>query len=219
LNLVQNPRFIQDDFSNETDFCYKEIAGGTVFGSIFEVSCYAHMYNTGINNVTYFIDDQYVGMANEIPYTTYIDATNFSGAHTLKAVCEFKNGKKLEKECEVLVYNNNSDIAVEIFGKKIEFDQNPVLYKDRTMVPVRRIFEELGAKVSWDNTTQTVIATKGDKIVKLSIGKRIMYVGDEKIFLDVSPIIISNRTLVPARAVAEGFGCRVDWRDGVVLIT
>lgn len=221
LNLVKSPRFIQDSYMNNTDFCYNEITNESVLPSIFELSCYSHMHGAEIKHITYFIDDEYVGMSGEIPYTTYIDATNFTGKRKLRAVCEFNNGKTIETEKEILIYNSNIDIKVDIYGKRTEFDQNPVLYKDRTMVPVRKIFEELGATVSWDETTQTVTGKKGDRVITMSVGKRIMTVNGKNIYLDVSPILLSDRTLVPARAVAEGLGCNVDWdgQTNTVIIT
>ena len=95
------------------------------------------------------------------------------------------------------------------------------MYIDRTLVPMRKIFEELGATVSWDENTQTASGTKNGKTVSLTVGSRTMNVGGTEITLDTPPIVLSDRTLVPARAVAEGMGCNVNW-DGAsntVIIT
>jgi len=221
LKLIKGARFIQDSYGNDTDYCNRRIYSGIDLDGIFEVSCYAHMYDTSVKNVVYYIDGNYAGVANDIPYTTLIDASDYSGRHILKAVATFANGKKLEYESVVNISNNRKNITVEISDKKINFDQDPIIYNDRTMVPMRKIFEELGASVSWDSTTKTVSGRKGDRTVKVTVGQKVMSVNNKKITLDTSPMILSDRTLVPVRAVAEGLGCDVDWdgRNYIVSVT
>lgn len=105
----------------------------------------------------------------------------------------------------------DKEIAVTLDGKKIIFDQPPIIVDDRTLVPLRAIFEELGATVDWNGNTQTVTSTKGNITISMSIGKTEMYKNGEIITLDVAPQLVGERTLVPARAVAEAFNCKVDW--------
>ena len=115
----------------------------------------------------------------------------------------------------------NSVITVKVNGSSIAFDQPPVLENGRTLVPLRAIFEALGANVQWDGNTQTVMATKNGVIISLQIGSTQMYVNENVKTLDVPAKLINSRTLVPVRAISEAFGCTVDW-DGntqTVLIT
>ena len=105
------------------------------------------------------------------------------------------------------------DITVRISGERIRFDREPILYNDRTMVPMRKIFEELGADVSWNDSEQTATGKKDDRTVKVTVNSKTMYVNNKKITLDTAPIVVSARTLVPVRAVAEGLGCDVDWTE------
>ncbi len=107
----------------------------------------------------------------------------------------------------------NAEISVLLNSKKIEFDQLPVLEYGRTLVPLRAIFEALGASVQWDGATQTVTAVKGDTTVSLQIGSTSMYVNGVVKTLDVPAKLINSRTLVPVRAISEAFGCAVGW-DG-----
>lgn len=103
----------------------------------------------------------------------------------------------------------------------IAFDQSPIIQDGRTLVPLRAIFEALGATVDWDGGTQTIISTKGEITISMTIGSDKMYKNGGEIPLDVAPGIFNSRTLVPVRAIAESFDCRVDW-DGetqTVLIT
>ncbi len=211
LSLIKGERFIHGGYNGETDFCYRKVSDGITVDSVFPVSCYAHKYNTEIKTVTYFIDENYVGMSNEIPYTTYIDAGKYQGKHKLKAIAEFSDGRTLATESVVNINGNNGNISVRISGEKITFDQEPIIYNDRTMVPMRKIFENLGARVEWDGASQTATGTKGDRKVRVTVGSKTMYVNSKEITLDASPMIMSGRTLVTVRAVAEGLGCDVDW--------
>ena len=102
-------------------------------------------------------------------------------------------------------------ITVELNANKLEFDTPPVNISDRVLVPVRAIFEAMGATVLWDETTKTVTSTLGETTVTMTIDSDILTVNDQKKTLDVSPTIVSDRTMVPARAVAESFGATVSW--------
>ena len=102
-------------------------------------------------------------------------------------------------------------ITVVLNGIKIKFDVEPTLINNRTMVPMRAVFEALGAEVEWDGTTQTAIGVKKNTTVKITIGKDYLLKNNNIIVLDSPAVVISGRTLVPIRAIAEGFDCKVQW--------
>lgn len=113
------------------------------------------------------------------------------------------------------------DIRVTLDGNEIAFDVPPQIIDDRTLVPMRAIFEALGAQVEWDGETQTITAISSEKIIIMAIGSNDMYVDSDTVTLDVPPMIVDGRTLVPVRAVSESLDCDVLW-DGesrVVVIT
>ncbi len=121
----------------------------------------------------------------------------------------------------MLALAEENPITVYLDGSQLEFDVDPVLENGRTLVPMRVIFESLGAEVSWDAETWTAIAVKDDITIKITIDEMKMYKNDEVIELDVPARLIDSRTLVPARAVSEGMGADVDWNQEAwaVLIT
>ncbi len=103
-------------------------------------------------------------------------------------------------------------IQVVIDGTPVVFDQQPMVIDDRTMVPLRGIFEAMGAKVDWEQESKTIIAQKNEDVIMLRVGSKLLYRNDEAISLDVSPVIRGDRVLIPARAVAEAFGAEVLWK-------
>lgn len=110
-------------------------------------------------------------------------------------------------------------ITVKLNGQLISFDQPPTIIDGRTLVPLRAIFEALGATVEWNGETQTVTSQKGSTSVSLSIDSKTMYKNGKAVTLDVPSQLINDRTLVPARAVAEAFGCDVDWDSDTKTVT
>jgi len=108
---------------------------------------------------------------------------------------------------------NQTGITVYLNGEKLYFDVQPQIINGRTMVPMRKIFEELGTVVGWNNNTQTAIATTKDDIIRISIGGINMSCNGEQKLLDSPAVVISGRTLVPVRAIAESLKCDVDWYD------
>lgn len=107
--------------------------------------------------------------------------------------------------------NANPLITVTVDGEAVVFDAQPEMVNERTMVPMRAIFEKLGAKVSWDQPTQTVTAVTADKTVIATVGEMSMFVNGEEKVMDVAPYIKEERTYVPARFVSEALDCKVDW--------
>ncbi len=116
---------------------------------------------------------------------------------------------------------NAQDITVTVNGNAVSFDQPPIIQDSRTLVPLRAIFEAMGASVEWNGETKTVTANRGSDTVSLTIGSNTLYKNDETVTLDVPAQIVNDRTLVPARAVAESFGAFVDWNSETqtVIIT
>ena len=149
--------------------------------------------------------------------------TNYSGAsvnrelgirpafylNELTAV--IKSGKGTKDDPYILDGAKRDGISVFINGKQVEFQENPTLENDRTLVGMRAVFEALGAAVEWDGTEKIVTATTGGTTIKLQIDNNIMQINDEAIELDTPARLINDNTMVPIRAVSEAFGADVYW--------
>ena len=104
-----------------------------------------------------------------------------------------------------------------------DWDMQPFIdiQSKRTMVPVRFISEDLGAKVSWDPKARQVKLELGEDTVLLTIGDSRAYTNGKMQPLDTVPIIRNGRTFVPLRFISETFGANVMWvgEESKVLVT
>lgn len=105
------------------------------------------------------------------------------------------------------------DIVVRLDGQTLTFDVPPSMQQGRTLVPLRAIFEALGADVQWRAETGEIHAVRGDREVTLTIGQTQARVAGEPKTLDVPAMIMNGRTLVPLRFVSEALLAEVIW-DG-----
>lgn len=106
-------------------------------------------------------------------------------------------------------------ITVAYNNELIAFDQKPIIENGRTLVPLRAIFEKIGATVEWNGDTQTVVATKDNTAISLTINNTTATKNGTAITLDVPAKIINGRTLVPVRFVADCFGVDVRWNGDI----
>lgn len=129
----------------------------------------------------------------------------------------FENGlliapNPMSNSIKVLMNDSTIDFTDEN-GNVVE----PQIMNNRTMVPMRKIFEVFGANVEWDGDTKTITATTAEKELKLQIDNKTATVkasGDdstEEISLDAAPVIYNNRTMVPVRFIAESLELHVGW--------
>lgn len=102
-------------------------------------------------------------------------------------------------------------IKVTLDGKALQFDVQPQIINSRTFVPMRAIFEAMGATVEWYSDAKYIIAKKGNIKIAMQINNNSITKNEVAINLGVAPQIINGRTLVPVRAVAESFNATVDW--------
>jgi hypothetical protein len=111
------------------------------------------------------------------------------------------------------------EITVMLNGSQLHFDVEPQIINNRTMVPMRTIFESLGSTVTWNAENQIIIAGYQKSMILLKIDSTVLFIknlstNEEKIItLDVPPQIVNGRTLVPIRAISESLGAKVEW-DG-----
>ncbi|MGE5422267.1 MAG: stalk domain-containing protein [Ignavibacteriales bacterium] len=104
-------------------------------------------------------------------------------------------------------------ISVLINNQPLKLDIPPQVKSGRTLVPLRAIFEGLGATVQWNPADKSITATKGSQTLQLTVGSGTAFNNGRTVTLDVPPMIVGGRTLVPLRFVSENMGAEVKW-DG-----
>jgi lysophospholipase L1-like esterase len=109
---------------------------------------------------------------------------------------------------------NDSREAIYVNGIYQTFDQNPVYINGRTLVHVRGVFDDLGATVSWDSKTNSVIIKKGTDVIKLELNSNKAYKNGVLFNIDASAKVINNRTMIPLRFISESNGAKVKWDAG-----
>lgn len=103
--------------------------------------------------------------------------------------------------------------AVKVRGKELKFDVPPVIKEGRTLIPVRAIMNGMGAEVKWDEATKTVTVTKGEITVVIALGSNIITINGVEQTMDVPAQLISNRTFVPIRFIAQALNMNVGWDE------
>ena len=104
-------------------------------------------------------------------------------------------------------------IEVVINEEKVVFDVPPRILNGRTLIPIRSVFECLGAEVLWDESAKTVSILRGSKSIKLKAESNCVYVNENQVEIDIPVSIINGRAMVPVRFIAEELGFEVTW-DG-----
>lgn len=81
----------------------------------------------------------------------------------------------------------------------------------RTMVPVRRLAELMGATVSYDAATRQITIERGWDVFVMTLDSTTAYRNYNPFQMDVAPYAENNRTYIPIRYIAEFFGQKVEW--------
>ncbi len=106
-------------------------------------------------------------------------------------------------------------ITVKVDGKVIKFPYaQPASIAGRTLVPLRGVFEAIGAYVEWNPQLKMVTARKEDEEIQLTIGGKIAKKNGAEIEIDVAPRVINGTTMVPLRFIAEALGAKVNFDAG-----
>lgn len=127
----------------------------------------------------------------------------------------YANGLELFYDGEYRAYTG-PDVTLILNGEKFvpsEGQIPPIIIENRTLVPVREVFEKLGGTVVWDGTERSVEVELEGKSIKLWIDKTSALIDGQEDVMDVPAKIISNKTMVPVRFVSEKALLLVDW-DG-----
>ena len=117
------------------------------------------------------------------------------------------------------VHEYHDVITLKINGSPLFFDVPPVIINDRTLVPSRGLFEQLGATVEWKNNTRQVVITSEETEIILTVDAAAAKVNGEVVMMDMPAKIINDRTMIPVRFVSEHLGMKVGWDGSTKTVT
>lgn len=219
FNNAKNSGAYLTEYNGEVDFTFKKAYDGGVLNSkdgkinLYTLSHFPKQESYSIN---YYLDGKWYHSSDKIPFRCELYTSSLSdGVHTVEIKAFDKKEKytfiKNGDQIRFWEKSNTDEICVLVNGEEVKFDQKPIIENDRTLVPLRAIFEAIGAKVEWFGETKTVKAQKGSTNISLTIGENKMYVDGEEKTLDVPAMVKNDRTLVPVRAISEALSCKVEW--------
>ena len=107
--------------------------------------------------------------------------------------------------------------GIKLFVNNVELKEEIISKSGYTYLPMRSLFEYLGAKVDWAGVKEQITAVRGDTTVVMTVGIKDISKNGEKQTLPTAPIVQGGKTYVPVR-VAEVFGYAVGWNDAAKAV-
>lgn len=185
----------------------KELKSVTLGNEITKIDFSAFLNCKSLTSVTIpdsvknIADNAFNGCPN---VTIYCSKGSFAETYAIKNGINYKAGQNV-----VTVVPDT--ITVTINGEALSLSQPPVNRNGSVLVPMRAIFEALGAEVNWYQSEKKIYAKKGVTNVYCWIDSDKAMVNGQAIKLPTKPQIVNGTTVVPARFVAETFGANVSW--------
>lgn len=105
----------------------------------------------------------------------------------------------------------STNVNVYVNNEIVEFDVNPIVEDGRTLVPLRGVFEKLGAVVDWNKDISEVVIKDANNEIEMILGKEKVIVNGEVKTIDVPTKMINSRTFAPLRFISENLGHTVKW--------
>jgi N-acetylmuramoyl-L-alanine amidase len=108
-----------------------------------------------------------------------------------------------------------AEAAIKLYmnEKQLTSEVAPRIVNDNTIVPVRIIAENIGAKVGWEDKSRKVTINKGDVSIELTINNPVVLVKGISTKLEVAPTIIDDKTMLPLRFIGEQLGVKFNWDE------
>lgn len=117
---------------------------------------------------------------------------------------------------------NALPIVLKINGSVLDqstLPMQPIIIDGTTLVPVREVFENLGAVVDYKEQSKEVYIGHNNSLIVMQIGNDTYTVDGVPYTFKIAPKIINGKTMIPLRAVSEGIGLNVDWDNATRTIS
>ncbi|MCD7777368.1 MAG: copper amine oxidase N-terminal domain-containing protein, partial [Clostridiales bacterium] len=162
-----------------------------------------------------------IGLSEDMPYEEFRNEWKHNGEEVAPS---YANSLLEEKASQIAdidfkpisefsgeTAEQKSGITVLLNGDEMAFDVEPYIENGVTMVPMRAIFEALGAEVSFNSETKSITAVKGSKTIILTVASTSAYINGELVTMQSPAVINGGYTMVPLRFVSENLDADVVW--------
>ncbi|MBR3942959.1 MAG: FAD-dependent oxidoreductase, partial [Clostridia bacterium] len=163
--------------------------------------------------------DSYVKISSEYSKNCTADAIKVVYSDRQTESVEKSNKQAWERMLSLSVMMKIHNSRLYINGRETLSDVAPTVINGRTFLPLRVIGEGIGGTVSYDDKTETVTILRNGKTVNFTVGVATVTTDGTTSEIDAAPFVENGRTMVPVRAIAEGFGMAVHYDNGLILIT
>ena len=191
------------------------------------ITCYYKAKGNIYVEIQYYIDNvNTFRISREGVYSVDVAIPECSGGSRYEQIiaCDLWKDKLVLWTNERLIEYDMADIEdvlnekcpsdtpyIEFNGNILGFDVPPIIEDGSTLVPMRFLFEQMGADVEWNSETQTATATLDNKAVTFSIDNVNARINNKPAKMDVPARLINGKTMVPLRFLSENMVYNVDW--------
>lgn len=153
-----------------------------------------------------------------VPYNGFPRTLNMTSA--IRTALEDVNTQNSTEKITVTMQIGNPTMTINGVEQSIDAEGTvPVTQDDRTLLPVSAFVEGIGGQAAWNEDTRTATLSYNGIEINLTINTRTAYLNGEERTLDVTPVIINDRIMLPIRFIAESFGFTVLWSEEPQTIT
>ncbi|ASA25621.1 copper amine oxidase N-terminal domain-containing protein [Paenibacillus donghaensis] len=123
-----------------------------------------------------------------------------------------------ETKSNTVLASSTKEITVYLNGVKQHYAESPVMSNGTVLVPMRGIFESLGANLVFDAKNKTIHAKRNETQITVIVGAASASVNGKNIPLSVKAQTIHNITMVPLRFVSEALGATIEWNAETMTV-
>lgn len=201
-----------DVFDNNSYDIYRAVEGSDYIKIASSISSNMYVDINIKSNMSY---KYIICLSDEDPFSLH--AINFDDPVNVGLVSLYdqinSDGDNSITKKYILMQINNP--LMNVNGINIEVDPgrgtSPILYKDRTMLPIRAVVEAMDGIVEWEEDDQKVVLLADGNIVNMWIGNDNYTINDIQYTMDIEPFVENWRTMLPLRFSAQALNCKVTW--------
>lgn len=110
--------------------------------------------------------------------------------------------------------NTYSKVSIPLYYKNASyvFTQNPVYMKDGSaLFPLKRLLNIIGGNVYWNSNQLYAVIYRGSSKLIIDFKYKNIVSDDEKIKIDIFPVLKEGKLYIPIRLLEKAFGMKVIW--------